>query len=285
MAAGLQAMATGIWRAGLAGLLLGLALSAAGPLARAAETYTFGVVPQFDQRRLFTIWTPIIEEVARRAGVELRLVATLNVSEFEKELARGSFDIIYANPYHILREERRQGYLPLVRDKAPLRGILLVRKDAPYRSPRELDGKTLAIPSFNALGASLLLRADLEHLYGVRMVPLSVKTHSSVYLYVANGLVPAGGGVEKTLQEQDPAVQGQLRVLYTTREMPSHPVAAHTRVPAAVRAGIQRAFLDLAATEKGRALLGEVPMAEVVPTSMADYRMMSKWGLEAYWVD
>jgi phosphonate transport system substrate-binding protein len=262
--------------------LIAMGLSSA---AHAVETYTFAVVPQFEQRKLFAIWTPIVSELSRQTGLDLKLIATLNVPEFEKELTKGSFDFVYANPFHVLREAHRQGYIPLVRDKAPLRGILVVRKDSAIKSPTELDGKTLAIPSFNALGASLLMRADLEHLFGAKPKPLNVKTHSSVYLYVANGLVAAGGGVEKTLQEQDQAIRDQLRILYTTREMPSHPVAAHPRIPAAVRDKVQRAFLELAATENGRKLLGEVPMKEAVSTSMADYRAMNGWGLEAYWVE
>jgi phosphonate transport system substrate-binding protein len=166
-----------------------------------------------------------------------------------------------------------------------LRGILVVRKDNPVKTPAELDGQTLAIPSFNAVGASLLIRADLEHLFKARMVPLNVKTHSSVYLNVATGQVPAGGGVEKTFKEQDQKLQDQLRVLYTTREMPSHPVAAHPRIPAADRDKIQRALLDLAASESGRALLAEVPITEAISTSIKDYLPMRAWGLDAYWVD
>lgn len=264
-------------------LALGLLLTAG--LVEAAESYSFAVVPQFEQRKLFAIWKPVIDELNKRTGLELKLVATLTVPEFERELSRGNFDFVYANPYHILHEVPRQGYLPLVRDQDPLRGILVVRQDSPLKSPAELDGKTLAIPSFNALGASLLLRADLEQLYKARVVPINAKTHSSVYLHVANGLAVAGGGVEKTLQEQDPAVRDQLRILYTTRDMPSHPIAAHPRVPAAVRDRLQRALLDMARSEAGRQWLREIPMGKMIPTTISDYQPMSKWGLESYWVE
>jgi phosphonate transport system substrate-binding protein len=269
------------WLAGMACFTwLGMAVP-----TQAAESYSFGVVPQFEQRKLFAIWIPIIDEVAKRTGLKLNLVATLTVPDFEREIAAGNYDFVYANPYHILRESTRQGYIPLVRDSEPLRGILVVRKDSPYRSPADLAGQTLAIPSFNALGASLLLRADLEQLHKVGMTPLNVKSHSSVYLHVVNGLTAAGGGVEKTLQEQDPAVKDALRVLYTTREMPSHPVAAHPRVPEAVRKMIQQAFIELDRSEAGRRLLAGIPMMEVVPTSIRDYQPMGRWGLDKYWVN
>lgn len=271
-------------RRGVRRLLAGLAcLLALG--AEAAESYSFAVTPQFEQRKLIVIWKPILEELSRKTGIQLHLITKLTIPEFEQDLSRGSFDFVYANPYHILREVPRQGYLPLVRDKEPLRGILVVRKDSPLKSPAELDGQTLAIPSYNALGASLLLRADLEQIYKIRIAPINAKTHSSVYLHVINGLAAAGGGVEKTLHEQEPAIREQLRILYTTRDMPSLPVAAHPRVPAQVRERLQQAFLDLGKTEAGRKLLEEIPMRVVVPTSIKDYLPMSKWGLESYWVD
>jgi len=258
-------------------------LTGAHPAA-AGTTYTFGVVPQFEQRKLFAIWKPLVDELARRTGLDLKLVVTLSVPEFEAAVEAGSFDFVYANPYHILKVRDSQGYVPLVRDEEALRGIIVVRQDSPLKSVKELDGKTLAVPSPNAVGASLLVRAELERLYGVRMQMLNVKTHSSVYLHVLNGLTEAGGGVQKTLAEQAPAIQAQLRVLYTTRDMPSHPVAAHPRVPLAVRDAVRQALLAIGASPTGKALLDDIPMPRPVATSIDDYLPMRQWGLEKYWI-
>lgn len=251
----------------------------------AAASYSFGVVPQFEQRKLYATWKPIVDALARRSGLDLRLVTPLTLAEYERNLNDGTYDFVYVNPYHVVHLADRQRYLPLVHDKVPLRGIVVVRKDSPIKSPKDLDGQTLAIPSYNAIGASLLVRSDLEHLFGARVKPMVVNTHSSVYFNVANGLAVAGGGVEKTLQQQEPTVQQLLRVLYVTRELPSHPVAAHYRVPPEARERLKRAFLELAASEEGKAMLAKVPMTEVVPTSLEDFLPMRAWGLDAYWVN
>lgn len=266
----------------LAGLVLATSLWSG---AAVADTYTFGVVPQFEPRKMFGIWRPIIEELEKRTGDRINLVVTLTVEEFEHALENGRFDFVYGNPYHIMRVNAKQGYLPLVRDRVPLRGIVLVRKDSPVRELKELDGKSLAVPSPNALGASLMVRADLEHLYGVRMKMVNVRTHSSAYLNVLNGITDAAGGVEKTLAEQDKAVRDALRVIYTARDMPSHPVAAHPRVDKAARERVRQALLDMAATPAGRTLLNEVPMTEPVATSIEDYLVMRSWSLENYWIN
>jgi phosphonate transport system substrate-binding protein len=250
---------------------------------RAEQKYVFGVVPQFEQRKLFAIWKPIIDDLERRTGLSFDLVTTLKIQDFEKEFIQGNFDFAYMNPYHILKAVPAQGYIPLVRDKAPLRGVLVVRKDGPIRTVAELSGKVVAFPSPNALGAALLMRADLERLYHIKVTPLYVKTHSSVYLHVVKDLTAAGGGVQKSLQEQSPDIRDALRVLYTTRPLPSHPVAAHPRVPKEQREKVRRALLAMGADPEGNELLSRIPMKEITAASMDDYKEMQEWGLDAYW--
>lgn len=272
------------------GRALTLALVACLPLlampvpAEAGKIYTVGVVPQFEPRKIYSIWKPIVDELSRRTGLEMQLVVPINITEFEVALEKGAFDFVYANPYHILRVSDSQGYIPLIRDGEPLRGILVVRRDSPVKNVKELAGKTLAVPSPNSLGASLLLRADLAHLYGVHMSMLNVRTHSSVYLNVLNGMADAGGGVQKSLAEQKPEVRDELRVLYTTRAMPSHPIAAHPRIKPDVRKLVARAVLKMSTTPAGKALLDEIPMPSPELTSLEDYMVMRPWGLDAYWV-
>lgn len=251
----------------------------------AAESYTFAVTPQFEQRKLMAIWRPIVDEMQKRTGLTFTLTSRLTVPEFEKDLANATYDFVYCNPYNIIKSVPDPGYIPLVRDSSPLRGILLVRKDSPYLKPGDLEGKTIAFPSPNAIGASLLMRADLARLLHVNIKPIYVKTHSSVYLHVVKELADAGGGVETTFQEQEPAVRDALRVLYTTRGFPSLPVAAHPRVPKADREKVRKALLDLSTTREGKEMLARIPMDDVVPTSLEDYAPMRSWGLESFWVE
>lgn len=253
-----------------------------GSPANAEESYTFAVVPQYDQRKLFAIWQPLVDELSRRTGYKLKLVASLTVPEFENELAKGRFDFAYINPYLVVKKDQRQGYIPILRDKQALRGILLVRKDSPIKTPAELDGAKLAVPALDALGANLLLRAELDQTFNARLTPVDVKSHTSVYLQVATGQIPAGGGVEKTFLAQDKAVQDALRILHTTRDMPSHPLVAHPQLPATVRQKLQQSLLELATTDDGKKLLQNTPIPEPVVTSTQDYMPLKKLGLEAY---
>lgn len=249
---------------------------------RVPHEYSFAITPQFAKQKLYAIWKPIIGELEKKTGLSFKLVTTLKINEFEKEYMAEKLDFAYVNPYLIVRGVKPGTYLPLVRDNKPHHGIVVVRKDGPIKKIADLQGKTVAFPTPNAIGATLMTRSELERLYGVKVVPLYVKSHSSVYLHVAQGLTVAGGGVLKTLQEQDAAIQNLLSILHTTEVIPNLPVAANRRVPADVREKVRRAFLALATTDGGRAMLGKVPMTEIVATSLEDYLVIEKWGLERY---
>jgi phosphonate transport system substrate-binding protein len=250
-----------------------------------AEQYTFGIVPQYEQRQLYATWKPLMAELERRTGLSFRLAAASTIAVFEKEFLKGSYDFAYMNPYHLLKANKAQGYVPIIRDRTSLRGILVVRKDSPIKNLSKLNNKVVAFPSPNALGASLLMRADLSELHHLRIVPLYVTSHDSVYLYVLKGLADAGGGVEQTLTLQPKPVRDALRILYTSRKIPSHPITIHPRVPRADAEKVRRAFLAIASTEKGRELLSKIPMKHPISASLDDYTAMLQWGLESFWVE
>ncbi len=264
-----------------------LALSCLLPnLAMAAPatepTFSFSVAPQFERRKLFSIWQPIVDELQRRTGLRLELVTSLSVGEYDNDVKNGRYDFIYVNPYMVPLVDKRPGYLPLIRDGAPLHGILVVRQDSPLKQVSDLNGRTLAVPSMSALGASLLLRAELDRDFQVKTRPIIAKTHSSVFIHVVNGLADAGGSVQKALAEQDERIRSRLRMLHRTRDVPSHPIAAHQRVPLKVREQIRQAFLDMSNDPEGRRLLDEVPMRQAIATRAEDYQVLNTLKLDGY---
>lgn len=255
------------------------------PPAVAQTTYKFGVVPQFEPRKLSEIWSPILAELEKRTGFQLEKLGSPNIPDFESQFAQGRFDFVYMNPYHSLVAMRTQQYEPLVRDGGEqLFGILVTAKDGAIKKVSDLHGKTVAFPAPNALGASLLMRADLDRVHKIKITPLWAQTHTSAYLYVALGKVEAAGGVMATLAQQPESVRNKLSILYETRRMPPHPVMVHPRVPAADREKLRQAFLDLGTTPQGAALLAKIPFKQVAAANAADYRALATWGLEDYYV-
>ncbi|MFA7279931.1 MAG: phosphate/phosphite/phosphonate ABC transporter substrate-binding protein [Sterolibacterium sp.] len=245
-----------------------LAIGGAG--TRAAETqqpvttYTFSVVPQYAPAQLHREWFPLIDRISRESGVKLELKIAASIPKFEAEFAKGLPDFAYMNPYHAVMAKHEQGYLPILRDSKMLTGILLVRRDSPYQTVADLNGKTIGFPAPNAFGASLYMRALLSETFKINYETRYLNTHSNVYRHVAQGNVAAGGGVNLTFADERPEIHEQLRVLYQTPAVAPHPVVVHPRVPRPVREAIAKAILNLQGDEPGREMLKEIRTSQPV---------------------
>jgi phosphonate transport system substrate-binding protein len=262
-------------------LLSGCAMVAAQP-APEPKVYTVGITPQFEARRLFEIWRPILDAIEHETGLHFSLRGAPTINEFEEQYSAGQFDFAYVNPYWV-GVRNPKAYIPLIRDRGSnLVGVLVVRKDSPVRTVKDLNGKTVAFPARDAVAACLMIRAQLESEYGVRVVPRFVRSHDSTFLNAALGVVDAAGGVKGTLELQPEDVRGSLRELFMTREVAAIPFVANPAVPENVREQVRAAFLKLGATEAGKALLGKVPIKRIGKASMADYEPLRRMHLERY---
>jgi len=264
--------------------LLGAASPDTAHQPHRAEPYKVGVVPQFDARTIHRVWNPILKALEHATGLRFVLRGASSIPEFERQFLAGAFDFAYMNPYHVLMAWRKQGYLPLVRDHGQaLYGIVVVHRDGPIVHLKDLAGQVMAFPSHNALGACMLVRAELDRLLPRPVIPIFVNTHSSVYLNVALGRTVAGGGVQKTLERQPAYLRDRLRILYRTPSVPPHPFTAHPRVRARDRERVRQALLGLGKTATGRALLDKVPIKKIGSADIEDYRVLEAMGLERYY--
>jgi len=249
-----------------------------------SQTFSVGIVPQFDSRKIHKIWRPILKELEKATGHKFRLRGAPTIPEFEKEFNAGHFDFAYMNPYHAVLANNRQGYIPLVRDIGKkLQGVLVVKKRGSIKKVGELSGQTVSFPAPNALGASLMIRADLLDLFEIEVKPQYVKTHSSVYLNVALGITKAGGGVQKTLNQQSVEIRDALHILYKTRQVAPHPFSVHPRIDPAIVAQVKETLLLLGKTAQGKQMLTKVPIKQMGATSMKDYTTLNELGLERFY--
>jgi phosphonate transport system substrate-binding protein len=248
-----------------------------------AVSYSIAVVPQFRAEEIHRDWTPVLERLRAATGASFSLRIAADIPAFEESVLAGAPDFAYMNPYHQVMARKAQGYIPLVRDSKPLTGILVVRKDDPIKSVRELDGKEVAFPAPNAFGASLWIRALLAEREKIRILPAYVKTHSNAFRYAATGKAAAAGGIGVTLVDEPEELRSTLRVLLETPGVAPHPLSAHPRLPEAVRRLVTETLLGMAQDAAGQAMLKDIQMPAPVRADYArDYQPLEKFGLEKY---
>ncbi|ATP28453.1 phosphate ABC transporter substrate-binding protein [Chromobacterium violaceum] len=251
-------------------IFLALACAAA-PAPRAAPLLRVGVVPQQSALSLAQAWGPLLQYLGAQCAMELRFETAPDIPAFEQRVAAGSYDLVYVNPLHYVQFHEKPGYLPLAREKdRKLVGLIVVRGDSPVTEVRQLEGMDLALPAPEAFAASVLPRIELENM-GVRARIHYVGSHDSVYLGVAQGLFAAGGGINRTWQQQPEALRGKLRILWQTPPYTPHAFAAHPRLPAAQKRCLQRELVGLSEQPEGQRLLRQLQLTPLTEAQDSDW--------------
>lgn len=219
---------------------------------------TFGVVPQHSTKKVKRLWTPIIKYISALSGIKLKFETAPSIPEFEKQLAESKYDIAYMNPYHYTVFHKSPGYTAFAKQKdKQITGIVVVRKDSPYKTIYDLKDKTLAFPSPAAFAASVLPQTHFKG-QKININPEYVSSYDNVYRAVVKGKAPAGGGVMRTLNTQNPNINSKLRVLWTTKRYTPHAIAAHPRVDKDMVDRIFQAMSYMHEDREGIKLLSEI---------------------------
>lgn len=220
-----------------------------------AETLTFGVVPQQSASRLAEQWEPLVAEISRETGYDIAFSTAPNIPEYEKRLSAGEYDIAYMNPYHYTVYSKQPGYRAFAKAKdKKISGILVARKANNIESLQALQGQRLAFPSPAAFAATVLTQSDLREA-NVEFESDYVTSHDSVYLSVARGFYPAGGGVMRTFNSLPDDVKSQLEPIWKTKPYTPHAIAHHPRMTHDQVKSIQQALKSIDQTLEGRTSL------------------------------
>lgn len=220
-----------------------------------AAQYTFSIVPQQSASRLATQWTPIMAELSKQTGHEFIFTTAADIPTFEQRLSEGQYDFAYMNPYHFVTFNQSPGYAAVAKAKnKKIKGIIVVKKESGITQLEQLQDQTLAFPAPAAFAASILTRSGLTEKQ-VDFVPQYVSSHDSVYLSVAKGFYPAGGGVMRTFKAMKPEIREQLTPIWVTKGYTPHAIAAHPSLPQSLIKQVQTILMDFDRNSTGSLLL------------------------------
>lgn len=253
---------------------------AAGP-GSPPRRLRLAVVPQLTPVEMYRNWQPLAEAL-ERAGLPCDLIIHPTIAVFEREFEQGQADLAFVNPYHMVMAHRAHGYRPLLRDQRPLQGMLLVQKHSALHSLEDLRGQRISFPAPNALGASLYPRAILSS-KGIPFEAYYAGNHRNAVRQVLTGDSAAVGVVRATYDMEPAEVTEALRVLYTTPDIATHPLAVHPRVPRTTQQALMSTLQALARDPQTQPLMKAVQFSEPVAADYArDYAPLGRLGLERF---
>lgn len=259
---------------------LGLTLPFFIQAAHAVE-YTVGIAPQQAASELAKRWVPIIKYWSDTTGNTFHFRTAKDIDTFQKDLSEGLYDIMFVNAHHYTVFNNAPGYVAFAHEAGCVNaGVLVVAKGSAVQRVAQLEGAAIAFSSPNAVIGTWLPAQHLGE-RGVSFSPNYVKSMDSVYLSVAKGLFPAGGGELRTLGSLDQDVKNQLRILWKS-EFPCHPFSALPRVPREIVQQLQKAMIGMHKNPQGAAMLKSVNIKGFVPSNDAEYEVVRKMNLKPF---
>ena len=129
-----------------------------------------------------------------------------------------------------------------------------------------------------------MIRADLNSVHHINYTPQYSASHSSAYISTLKGLTAATGGIEATFNLLNDEDKANLRVIYRTRETPSHPFMSNPKIPEAIQNKLIQAWLELSSSPEWDEALAKVPFDHLIKTRIDDYKVLEDMDLDRYYL-
>lgn len=222
-----------------------------------AGTYTFGVVPQFEEESLKRMWDPFINFLNKHSANNFIFKTTRSIVEFELNLNKGMYDFVYLTPGQYIKYHRTQGYSAFAKVKdLKLRWIIVANIDDPANTINELSNRNVLFPETGT--TSIINPLSILEKKNIKVTPVFVKTHEEVYNTVAHNLFGVGVGVDHTYKIMPNNIRASLKIIWSSDSFQPNAFAANARVPFEVVEGLRNTLVNIIDTDENRMILDTI---------------------------
>ncbi len=249
--------------------------------ASQAENYRFGVFPFLPPKALSAIFSPMTSELETVLGKDIDFRTKVNLDDFKKAMKSQEYDIAYLNPTQYIRAHDEGGYLPVARVSAPLKAILVVRRDSGVRTAADLKGRTVGLVGGPNTVDPLSMLITLGFLDRNLQVGLDWSAHYYKNPYaclqgVLLARVDACGALPVALSRLDPEVAAKYHVVFETQSIPHSLIVVRSGFPNGDLEALRKAVLGWQHSEAGQELLRGLGLGPFVEVSDQDYDIVRK---------
>ena len=251
-----------------------------------SDEYQFGVFPYLPPQRIDPIWSPLAKYLTQAVnhGVEVRTRA--EYSQFRQALSEEIFDIAYVQPFAYVETAYFHNYVPLARwiskydihRKGRLAGGFVVLDDSPITSLKDITEGMIAMPPERAavsqLGVVTMIEKGLDA--NKRISISNQRNHIACMQQLVIKKAVACVTATPIMIQFEKKTGSKLRVIATTRKIPSSPIVVHKRVPISEREIIRKNLLQLEKSDIGREFLNSAGLSGFTATTDSDYNEVRK---------
>lgn len=234
-------------------LLLALALLPARVAGAAEAVLEIGIWPYMSTQALLTLYHPLQIYLEHRLQRPVFFVTAPDQKIFVERTQQGEYRFVITAPHFARLAQKDAGYVPMLRAKRGLSGVLVVDKNSSIQSVGELRGKTVVLPDRLTIIAMLSLQTlRANGLQPERNVTVRYAvSHNSAVLAVLRGEGAAAATTATVLDQMPDKVKNGVKILAITGEVTPVVYLANPKVPSTEASGMTRIILDFVETPEG----------------------------------
>lgn len=213
-------------------LLGGLFVSGGAALGVESAPLEIGIIPTLSTRTILTTYQPLRDYLADRLRRPVVLVTAPDYQTFIDRTQRGEYQMVLTASHFARLAQVEAGYVPLVRVKRELRGIVVVRRDSSITRLADLRGKTVATPDnlaiITMLGERLLQTQGLEP--GKDVEVRHYPSFNSAMLAVHTDKASAAVTAATAIKQMAPEVRDNMREIAMTPVVSHNIILVHPKM-------------------------------------------------------
>ncbi|RMG56974.1 MAG: hypothetical protein D6713_10565 [Deltaproteobacteria bacterium] len=243
---------------------------------------TIGVVPEFTFTRQESRFAPLANLLSEKLRVSVRLKHYESYGRLVEEFRRGNLDGAFVGSFVYALLARNPGIVPVARPltggKGEYRGLLLVRRESPFSSFADLEGRSVSFVPRTTAGEvfmSLLLKRAGKSADGFFRETFPTLTHEDSLNSLLAGKVEGAfvkDLVFERIAKKHPLVKEKVRVLEASSPVPENALVLTREGFDAIGEEVRELLLNLHTSTEGRRVLSSLGAERFVPTSEEDYR-------------
>ena len=223
-------------------------------------------------------YAAIAVDLSRILGQAVHVEPVGDYKALRKGLTEKSFDLAIVHPAHISIGALKNGYklVAVTKGFTAYKASFLVRKDAPYKTLKDLRGLKLGAPDEDSI-TSWMVRATIRETLGdAKAVSYTyTRYQDAVPFMVENTFTQVGATASSALVKQWESQGG--RVIGTSPEVPIKHVIAGPSITAGQLRDLREYFTTLDSTEAGRKKLEPVKVQGYAPYDEAALMKLGGW--------
>jgi len=212
------------------------------------------MLPFVSTHRLIELFLPLKEYLENELHRPVKLVTAPNYRDYLQRSLDGEYDIYHTAPHFAVLAELEYGHRRLSRYSRLLDGSVLVIKNGPIKSIKDLKGRTMItadrLAIITMLGEVLVKKNGLQP--GKDITIRHASSHANAILNVARNKEDAAVVASGLFERMPEDVKEKLAILTKTRQVPHVMFMASSKLPENDYQAVKNAMLNFTPDGPGK---------------------------------